>query len=407
MRRTIIHRLFKAQPVILGIAALFVSTTLLADDAPCKRDAVRAFSTLTSSGPFRYETKQVENGSLLRESGEIVPGSAQHVLIHSSNETPNEGIQIGGMAWTNDGSGWAAPIATARTILSYVPEFPFQIKQARCGDIVNLDGRKLDLFDIKMTDASAPRQTLYVDTTTKLPVRLERTNDDENLEVTTYSFDSSIRIAAPPVDLNGRRRRSETTYHQSVAGSDPQCRARVLKAVQRANAIGSFTFKVQGRLVAGISAITGFVVTPNALHYKLVGLTSHGGGNERVVIGTQVWDKVFRWSHVKHDGGYLKTFLASALPDTTNIGATVCPKTIDTRLSVYEYDFYQDTGTAREFVEHRRLTIRERTGAPAKIETLDAHGNVLRIENRHYRADISIEPPLVGSAKPVRHANRR
>lgn len=407
MRRTIIHRLFKAQPIILGLAASLISTTLLADDNTCRRNAFQAFSALTSSGPFRYETKQVENSSVQRETGEIVPGSAQHVLVHSSNKTANEGIQIGSVAWTNDGSGWAAPIATARTILSYVPEFPFQIEQARCGNIVNLDGQKLDLFEIEMADASAPRQTLYVDTATKMPVRLERTNDDENVEVTTYRFDSSIRIAAPPVDLNSRRRRSENTYRQSVASSDPQCRAKVLEAVQRANALGSFTFKVQGRLVAGISAITGYLVTPNALHYKLVGLTSHGGGNERVVIGTQVWDKVFRWSDAKHDGGYLKTFLARAMPNESNIGATVCPQPINPGLSVYEYDLYQDTGTARDFVEHRRLTIKDKTGAPAKIETLDAQGNVLRIENRRYRADISIEPPLVGSAMPVRHANRR
>jgi hypothetical protein len=389
---------------LLSLPAVFFFSQLAFAD--CDDEARAARHRVTASGPLHFQTETWRTDSHCRSCGSLDPGRAQYERNCDQDAgVVREDIRIDDQGWSNDGLGWQGPFWTSWGEGPVPPQvFPFQFVKMSCLGEQQIDGRVAAKYEFLMRSLRRLYvETVFIDASSGMPFRYEMRPEGREgpRSVTTYGYDSTIRIEPPVVDLEKRRATSMRRLSEAIAQSDPECRREVVALIRR-GAATAFRYEIRGEFSAGVSGTNGLFAPPNSIHHRIKGVPYHGGGNEMIVIGADVWFKApsQAWrSDVRIDVNSLTNGLT---PPPSHIGSVRCPgmTTIEGQdYLVYEYDFYVDTRSARERDGLRRILVNPATELPVRIEHASRFG--ARVETRQYEEGLRIDAPFVPPPPPI------
>jgi|GEM_PF-3866136 len=393
--------------------------------ADCERDAGKARENILASGPFHYRSRQWNKNFDRLEVGMIEPNKAQHIVEMTQNgQRGHEWIYIDKQAWHNDGLGWLPPAGALWSHSFTVPESPYQALKTKCLGEVDIEGKSLIGYEVeaKITPHkfSKPQmfiERVFVDPNTGMTVQYGRTGDSpEAINVAnTYSYDVSIKIQPPQIDLASRKAKSLQAFQLAVDSADAKCRQEAIDTIDRGQTALPFRYEMTGYFWSGVSGMHGTYVPPSSVHNAVEGVPYHGGGSETLMIGNRTWIRLAGQEWVQTSNPSPMASAASAswsgtpfLPGyingvTHHIGGATCLSEVEKdqgRYRLYEYDVYLDSETARQLVSKRRMYVDTGTGLPVLFEDLGYSGQVRRRETRTYDKDITIAPPAVAPPLP-------
>jgi len=383
--------------------------------ADCESEAGKARENILASGPFHYKSRQWNENFDRLQVGMIEPNKAEHIIESTqSDQRDSERIYIDNQSWENDGFGWLPPLGSTWSHQLTVPETPYPPYQAlktKCLGDVKVEAKSLTGYEVeaKITPHKF-LEKIFVDPNTGLTVRYERTGDDPEAinVVSTYRYDSSIKIEPPQIDLASRKAKSLQAFQLAVDSTDAKCRQEAIDTIDHGQTTLPFRYEMVGYFWSGVSGMHGTFVPPNSVHNAVDGVPYHGGGSETVAIGDRAWRRFAgqEWVQTSNPSpmaGAVSTSWSGALflPGyfnglTHHIGGATCLGEVEKdhgRYRLYEYDVYVDSETARKPVSKRRMHVDTGTGLPVLFEDLGYKGQIVRRETRTYDKDITIVPP--------------
>lgn len=317
-------------PFWILLAFLGTSSAL----ADCRTDALSALDRLQASGPYRYEREMWTGKSRWRECGAVEPGRAEHQYPCQAGPhyRAAEKIIIDNVIWENDGLGWFH----AGTRVSS-PSKGSTSRDPLCPGSVTEKGQVLERYLFETKGRYPSTETVFVDTTNGLPVRVE--SRDSINSVTTYTYDPSIRIEAPDVDPEKRRLNSLVRFEAAVNASDPQCRAKFFDTIERSRKV-SFVFSIWS-FTTHDGGTTGHFMPPFS-----VLLREHTIG-EAIPVTVSRFDVEDPWAGGMYDEAQvpsgLKYFRLRLMPLPDEVGSTRCTGRLSLErrdFDVIEYDSY-------------------------------------------------------------------
>ncbi|NIX75601.1 hypothetical protein [Microvirga terricola] len=373
--------------------SLFVLLGACPAFAECRNDALAARGRIEMSGPYRYEREVWNENFRRRECGAVDPGRAEHEYpCASETGRQAERIVIGRDVWKNDRLGWLL----SRTILPSVSNTSSD-EDISCLGTVTEGERTLERYRFTTEGTRRSTETLFVDSSSGLPVRRERGGSINS--ISTYTYDLSIRIEAPVVDLEKRRLNAIAHLEAAVSTSDPVCRANFLDAVERGRKI-PFRFSIQT-------------------------FTTHDGGTNGVftppfsfvvrqyIIGDAIPERTSSytaedpWAEAGYDEAKvyrdLKFFRYALMPLPNEVGATHCLGRVSYEGQAYdaiEYDSYAERKiaygeekTEKQLLGTQRMLIDPDKRVPIRVQVRRSwwHGpspqEFVDVQKRNY------EPP--------------
>lgn len=303
--------------------------------ADCRTDAFSARDRLQTSGPYGYEREMWIGKSRWRECGAVEPGRAEHQYPCEAGPhyQAAEKIIIDNVIWENDGLGWfhAGERSSPRSFKIPASE------DTHCLGLVTEGGHTLEHYLFVTRDKPSSTESLFVDPTNGLPVRV--VSKDSINSVTAYTYDPSIRIETPDVDLEKRRLNSLARFEAAVNASDPQCRAKFFDAVERSRKV-SFVFSIWS-FVTHDGGTTGHFMPPFS-----VLLREHTIG-EAIPVTVSRYAAEDPWAGGMYDEAKLppglKYFRSTLMPLPDEVGSARCTGRISLEgreYDVIEYDSY-------------------------------------------------------------------
>lgn len=180
-----------------------LSTLLLAGtaQADCLGDLKDIVTRSMNSGPYEMTVDTAE----MKMTSNFVPPGNFHSIVETEGVS-QEMIISNGKAWNNmGGQGWVAlPDSVAAQVSDSVLNIDTivgGIQSPECLGNQNVDGRDLATYKYQMSMMGVDSQTtLYVDSATGLPAKMESTSTIGGQTTETkavYRFDPSITISPP------------------------------------------------------------------------------------------------------------------------------------------------------------------------------------------------------------------
>ncbi|MGO9483753.1 MAG: hypothetical protein ACLPX9_04080 [Rhodomicrobium sp.] len=408
---------------ILTLALVLLPSAAYAD---CASEARAAREAILKSGPFQYKSRQWNKYSDWLKIGVIEPNKAERILewtmdSHVQHWALEEQITIGQQGWTKDSFGWRSSWPKFLPYELAIPQSPYEASNTQCLGRVEVEGKSLIGYEqnAKILDWNFVEK-IFVDPDSRLTVRYERiyvlgTNSSGNGSwdnvTSTYSYDASIKIEPPKVDLAERREKSFKAFQRDVDSSDPACRQEVIEIINRGQTASPFLYKRIG-IQSEIAGMHGTFAPPSSFH----DISEDGFGNWHASETLQINERAWKCSHKsewEEYNAHFGTFTSLGFVAASDyIGGTKCLGEVDrdhNRYGLYEYAVYGNTPSEykstlfeRVLISKLRMYVMPAEKLPTIFETFDKHDEISDQFVRAYDKSISITPPSGACSIPER-----
>jgi hypothetical protein len=321
-----------------------------------------------------------------------------------------EVIYIGTQSWSNDGFGWQGPWQTSWSYGNIVPDKLFAVVSDGC--VSSADPKNANLINYAyrpLVQSDRIQYRIAVNVGDRAIVRYEKTDSTPygiNI-ISTYSYDKTIRITPPKVDMERRLAATLSKFNDIAAETSKDCREALAEVLENWRAY-SFSYEIKGGLWSGVAGMHGEYVPPHSVHNVVDGVPYHGGGSETIIVRDQVWTKLpsGTWAKTATFSPLANAVSATwagslSIPDflsgtNYHVGRATCPGVqphdVD-KPEFFELDVYVDSPSGRLFAVRKRMYVDRERLRPVSFETVDPQGRTTQIEARSYSGDIRIDPP--------------